>query len=240
MRTCLDFNQGGAMIDLRPYVARIPQKTGIGTENVYDASYPYLIQINYRAGFFTHYAGAGTIKSCKVTARGQTADLCLTRTMARYEKVEGGVCLTTDPVSLNLGGLEVVIESKFTILEGEGKIITERNILNDLGGEEVALEEYFTGGFGTTEYQADMTNLTLGVDDESMKFSYHGKKITKNNASRAYVEIPEVMTVVEMGGDNDEALVEEGIAFSPVYHLATRKTISKGGTKTWLRLQKVN
>ena len=27
-RTCLDFNQGGAMIDLRPYVARIPQECG--------------------------------------------------------------------------------------------------------------------------------------------------------------------------------------------------------------------
>jgi len=26
-------------------------------ENIYDASYPYLIQINYRAGFFTHYRG---------------------------------------------------------------------------------------------------------------------------------------------------------------------------------------
>jgi hypothetical protein len=48
------------------------------------------------------------------------------------------------------------------------------------------------------------------------------------------------MTVVEMGGDNDEALVEEGIAFSPVYHLATKKTISEGGVKTWLRLRKAN
>jgi hypothetical protein len=85
-----------------------------------------------------------------------------------------------------------------------------------------------------------MTNITLGVDEESMKFSYHGKKIVKAQANRAYVEIPEVMTLIEMGGDLDEALVEEGIAFSPVYHLATRKTISEGGTKTWLRLQKAH
>ena len=240
MRTCFDFNQGGAMIDLRPYIARLPQSTGIGTKNVYDASYPYLIQINYRAGFFTHYAGAGTIKSCKVTCHGESADLCLTRTMARHERAMGGVRLTTNPVSLNLGGIEVVIESSYTVLEGEGRVVTERRILNDIGDERVTFTEYFTGGFGTTEYQADMTSLTLGVDGESMPYSYHGKRITKENATTAYVNIPDVMTVVEMGGDNDEMSVEEGIAFSPVYHISLSKTISKGAVKTWLNLRKAN
>jgi len=240
MRTCFDFNQGGAMIDLRPYVARIPQETGIGTDNVYDASYPYLIQINYRAGYFTHYAGAGTIRSCKVTCRGETADLCLTRTMAKYEKIEGRVKLTLNPVTLNLGGLDIVIQSVFTILEGEGKIITERKILNDIGGEEITFEEYFTGAFGTTEYQADMTNITLGVDKDQMKFSYHGKKLTCENAESAYAIIPEVCTKVEMGGDNDTAYAEEGIAFSPIYRIGVTKTITEGEVKTWLKLQKAN
>ena len=85
-----------------------------------------------------------------------------------------------------------------------------------------------------------MTNLTLGVDGDEMQFSYLGRKIVKEDAKRAYVNIPEVCTVVEMGGDCDSALVEEGIAFSPVYHLSVSKTISKGGTKTWLKLQKAN
>lgn len=76
-----------------------------------------------------------------------------------------------------------------------------------------------------------MTDITLGVDDETMQFSYHGRKITKQYAQRAYVTIPAVDTVVEMGGDADESLVEEGIAFSPVYHMALHKTISKGGTQ---------
>ena len=240
MRTCLDFNQGGAILDLRPYAARIPQKCGIGTENVYDASYPYLIQINYRAGYFTHYAGAGTVKSCKVSYHGETADLCLCRTMAMYEKVDGGVRLTADPVTVTLDGMDVVIQSVFTIEEGTGRIVTERKILNDLGGEEVTFEEYFTGGFGTTEYQADMTNITLSVDEDTMAYTYHGRKLEKENAHSAYVTIPEVCTTVEMGGDNDTSLVEEGIAFSPVYHIALRKTISKGGVTTWLKLQKAN
>lgn len=240
MRMCLDFNQGGALIDLRPYVARIPQETGIGTDNVYDASYPYLIQINYRAGYFTHYAGAGTIKSCKVTYHGETADLCLCRTMARYERIEGGVRLTADPVSVTLDGQDIVIESVYTIPDGAGEILTERRILSDLNGEAVTFEEYFTGAFGTTEYQADMSRLTLAAGGEEMTYSYLGRKITAGEGSVACVTIPDVCTKVSMGGDCETSEVEEGIAFSPVYHIRVRKSITKGSVKTWLRLQKAN
>jgi ATP-dependent Clp protease ATP-binding subunit ClpA len=65
-------------------------------------------------------------------------------------------------------------------------------------------------------------------------------RIVKENALRTYATIPDVMTTVELGGDNDTALSEEGIAFSPVYHLALRKTIQKGDVNTWLKLQKAN
>ena len=240
MRMCLDFNQGGALIDLRPYVARIPQETGIGTDNVYDASYPYLIQINYRAGYFTHYAGAGTIKSCKVTYHGETADLCLCRTMARYERIEGGVRLTADPVSVTLDGQDIVIESVYTIPDGAGEILTERRILSDLNGEAVTFEEYFTGAFGTTEYQADMSRVTLAVGGEEMTYSYLGRNLTAGEGNVASVTIPDVCTKVSMGGDCETSEVEEGIAFSPVYHIRVRKSITKGSVKTWLRLQKAN
>lgn len=240
MRTCLDFNQGGAMIDLRPYVARIPQETGIGTKNVYDASYPYLIQINYRAGFFTHYAGAGTIKSCKVKYHGQEADLCLCRTMAKFEKIDNGVRIIANPVSVILDGKEIEIQSVFTFIEGESRVLTERKLLTNMQDEEVTFTEYFTGGFGTTEYQADMTDITLGVDDKSMKFEYLGRKIVEDNAKVAYVNVPAVDTTIEMGGEQVTAMVEEGIAFSPVYHIAVSKSIKEGEVKTWLNLKKAN
>lgn len=239
-RTCLDFNQGGAMIDLRSYVARIPQECGIGTENVYDASYPYLIQANYRAGYFTHYAGAGTVKSCKVKYKGQETDLCLCRTMAKHEKVADKVIITTNPVTVTLANLDIEIQSVFTFVEGTGEIIIERNILNDLHGEEVTFIEYFTGGYGTTEYQCDMSDVTLGVDEETMQYKYLGRKIIKENAQKAYINIPKVNTIIEMSGDVDLFKVEEGIAFSPIYHLALQKTLSKGGIKTCLKLAKAN
>lgn len=240
MRTCLDFNQGGAMIDLRPLVARIPQEVGIGTDNVYDASYPYLIQANYRAGFFTHYAGAGTTKSCKIRYNGKETDLCLCRTMAKFENVDSNVRITTNPVSVELDGLEIVVRSIFTFEKGTGKLITERVILNDLHGEEIEFEEYFTGGFGTTEYQADMSNLTFGVGNNSLKYEYKGRKVSSSKETLAFVNIPDVSTIVETDGDVDFAEAEEGIAFSPVYHLRLRKKVSKGGIKTWLNLRKAN
>lgn len=240
MRLCLDFNQGGAMIDLRPYVARIPQSTGIGTDNVYDASYPYLIQANYRAGYFTHYAGAGTVRSCKIRCRGRETDLCLCRTMASFEKTEDGVRLVCDPVTLTFDGLDVVVQSVFEIVRGSGVICTERRILNDLHGEEVEFEEYFTGAFGTNEYQADMSALTLGVDGDEMKYSYKGRKIVKEDAVCAVVSIPDVMTRIEIAGDNDRLCAEEGIAFSPVYRMSLIKKLGKGALVSWLRLQKEN
>ncbi len=239
LRTCLDFNQGGAMIDLRAYSARIEQKTGIGTDNVYDASYPYLIQANYRAGYFTHYAGAGTVKSCRVSYHGKSADLCLCRTMARYEKYDNGVRIIANPVTITLDGLDIEIESVFEF-EKDGRVVATRRILNDLHGEEVTFEEYFTGAYGTTEYQKDMSSVTLGVDDDVIPYTYHGQYIIKDNASVAWVNIPDVSTRIEMGGEGCILKVEEGIAFSPVYHINVSKTIKDGEVKVWLNLLKAN
>lgn len=239
MRTCLDFNQGGAMIDLRPYVARVPFEVGIGTDHVYDATYPYLIQANYRAGYFTHYAGAGTVKSCKVMCNNETTDLCLTRTMAKYEKVEGGVKITTNPTTLVLGNEEIVVQSIFTFLEGESCIQIERNILNEVKSP-VTFIEYFTGAFGVHEYQSDMKNICLSVDDESINYEYKDRFITKENGKEIKVNIPDIQTVVSMYGENDLMTVKEGIAFSPIYYMEIRKTITEGGIKTWLKLKKGN
>ena len=43
-------DQGGAIVDLRPYVAKLNWPVGIGTPHVQDASYPFLITEKYRAG----------------------------------------------------------------------------------------------------------------------------------------------------------------------------------------------
>ena len=237
MRTCLDFNQGGAMIDLRAYSARVPFEVGIGTDHVYDATYPYLIQANYRAGFFTHYAGAGTTKSCRVTYKGETADLCLTRTMARYEKVGEDTVIITNPVELLLGGEKILVESIFTFLKGKGTLKVERRLLSKVS-EPVIFTEYMTGAFGNNEYQSDMSKLTLRVDDQMMNYLYKGRKLSKKNAKEAEVIIPDIQTSITLSGNADELEVEEGIAFSPVYHLSATKSLKEGSLITCLNLKK--
>lgn len=234
MRTCLDFNQGGAMIDLRNFAAKLEQEIGIGTKNVYDASYPYLIQANYRAGYFTHYAGAGTVKSCKVTYKDETTDLCLTRTLAKFEKKDNGdVVITTNPVTLVLADTEIDVQSIFTFVKGKGDLIVERKLLNDVKG--VIFSEYITAGFGTNEYQADMSNVTLIADQNTYKYEYKGRKFKGNEVVK--VNVPDVSSLLELRGENASLEVEEGIAFAPIYHLRAYK---EGGIKTCLSLRKAN
>ena len=240
MRTCLDFNQGGAMIDLRPLVAHIPQNIGIGHDDVYDASYPYLIQANYRAGYFTHYAGAGTVASCKVMYKGREADLCLCRTLAKFDKDEqGNVIITANPVTISLEGLDIDIQSVFMFLKGKGTLQIERKILNDLHGEEVEFKEYLTGAFSTNEYQWDLRRVSMGVDSEKMTYQYLGRKIHKPGQV-AKIHLPDVYTEISLTSNGDALEVEEGIAFSPCYKIAAYKKLSKGSMKTCLKLAREN
>ncbi|MCD8344814.1 MAG: hypothetical protein LUC38_02485 [Oscillospiraceae bacterium] len=244
MRACLDFNQGGAMIDLRPYVAQLDWKCGIGTDHVYDASYPYLIQANYRAGYFTHYAGAGTVKSLKVSCGSEEIDLALVRCKATWSKDGDDTVITTTPVEIEFADFTMELQSKFTFKRGTGEIIIERNILNDIGDHEVTFDEYFTGAFGTTEYQSDMTKVKLICESESesqtVDFNYKCRIVDVPNTTSVRVVIPDVETIVEMTGDNDIGEFEEGHAFSPSYRISLKKKLKSGGMRTCLRLKKAN
>ena len=71
-----------------------------------------------------------------------------------------------------------------------------------------------------------------------MNYRYKGRRIVKKNGKVAEVIIPDVQTGITLSGNGDELMVEEGIAFSPVYHLAMKKTLTKGGLKTCLNLRK--
>ncbi|MFA6755600.1 MAG: hypothetical protein WCR97_03715 [Bacilli bacterium] len=242
LRTCLDFNQGGAMIDLRPYVAKLDWKVGIGTDHIYDASYPYLIQANYRAGYFTHYAGAGTVKSCKVTYGTEEVDLCLERCRATYSKDGLDTIVTSDIVDIDFSDFTLKVQSIFRFKYGTGEILITRNIMNDIGDKKVTFDEYFTGAFGTTEYQSDMSKIKLQIENKieskNVDFAYKCRIVSLKDAKVVRAIIPDVNTIIEMSGDNDLGEFEEGHAFSPSYRLSLKKTLSKGGLTTCLKLKK--
>ncbi len=168
MRCCLDMNQGGAMIDLRPYAAKLYWPVGIGTPHVQDTSYPFLIQSNYRAGYFTHYAGEGTIKSCKLTYKGEEVDLCLCRTWAHYETKNSTRIITLDPVEIQFSELKIKLVSSFEFEEGSSAVKTIRRIVeSSIPGAVIEINEYMTACYGTTEYPEDMTGITLALEHEN-------------------------------------------------------------------------
>ena len=220
---------------------------GIGTKHVQDASYPFLIQEKYRAGYFTHYAGEGTVRSAKLSYNGEEVDLCLCRTKAHFSW-EGNIrILTLDPVEVEFYDLTVKLQTKIYFEEGSSSIKMERNILEMSNPEaEVQLNEYMVACYGTTEYPEDMTGITLKCEcagGKEIAYEYKCREAELAGADAVSAEIPAIETKVSMTSSDKDAVgyVKEGYAFSPMFTLGYTKTISdKEVFATWLKLEKAN
>ncbi len=164
MRACVNMDQGGAIVDLRSHAAKLEWEIGIGTPHVQEAGYPFLIQEKYRAGYFTHYAGEGTIRSAKLRCNGEEVDLALCRTHAHFSQERNCRRLTLDPVEVVFSDVTVKVQTVITFQEGASAVKIERNILEMSDPDaEVTIDEYMVACYGTTEYPEDMTNLRLSV-----------------------------------------------------------------------------
>lgn len=249
MRVGVNMDQGGAIVDLRPYVAKLNWPVGIGTEHITDASYPFLIQEKYRAGYFTHYAGEGTVRSAKVIHGKEEVDLCLCRTKAVCEKTEEGTVLTLDPVEIEFSDVTVKLQTVMTFPEGSGVIRTERKILSISDPDaDIAINEYMVGCYGTTEYAEDMTSLELSVSDEmqhveKIPYEYKCRELSAENAASVSCLLPPVDTLVSMEAEGNKkcGYVKEGYAFSPMFTLGYTGTLKeKEVFTTWLKLEKAD
>ena len=249
MRACVNMDQGGAIVDLRPYAAKLEWPVGIGTPHVQDASYPFLIQEKYRAGYFTHYAGEGTVRSAKLCRGGEEIDLCLCRTKAHFSRKGKDRILTLDPVDAVFeDGLTVKVQSVVTFTEGSSEIRIDRSILSMSDPtQEVTIREYMVGCYGTTEYTEDMSSLTLGVDagDNSavIPYEYKCREAAVPEAARVWCRIPPIKTEVSMRAEGRDArgFIREGYAFSPMFTLGYEGTLKdKEVFSTWLRLERAD
>ena len=245
-RTCVDLNQGGALIDLRPYASKLYLPVGIGTPRIVNASYPFLIQANYRAGYFTHYAGEGTLKSTKVTYAEEEIDLALCRSKGHYSKVGDTRYLTLDPLEVEFKDLTISIATTIEFKEGSSEICYRRKLVSCSKPEAAVLfDDYMTASFGTTEYPEEMYNVILKVknsqESEEIKYFYKNRSLTLPEAV-VEVVIPDIDTNVKLrSSEKYEAYVREGYAFSPMYTLGIRKNLKVGEEiVTWLKLAKAN
>jgi hypothetical protein len=248
IRFCLDMNQGGAMIDLRPYAAKLIRPCGVGTSLLQDASYPFLIQSNYRAGFFTHYAGEGAIKSCKFIYKDEEVDLCSCRTRASFTEDGDIRILILDPFEIEFSDVTIRVQSIFRIWEGRGEIEIVRKILDSSDPQaEIMVDEYITACYGTTEYPEDLTGITLRVEgtggNHSLEYAYQCRQADITGVERVEAVIPQISTLLSMSTDmaNAAGYYREGFAFSPMYTLGIRKAINgKGVVSTWLKVEKAD
>ena len=244
MRAGVNMDQGGAIFDLRPYVAKLEWPVGIGTPHIQDASYPFLMQEKYRAGYFTHYAGEGTIRSAKVCHNGEEVDLCLCRTKAHFSQEGSRRILTLDPVEIAFSDLTVKLQTVITFAEGESSIRIDRNILEMSDPDAVVtINEYMVGCYGTTEYTEDMSSLTLGVDGETIPYEYKCRELAAKDAGEVWCKLPPIETRVSMvcEGREKSGYIKEGYAFSPMFTLGyTGKLQDKEVFTTWLKLQKAD
>ena len=255
MRACINMYQGGALVDLRPYAAKLNWPVGIGTKHVQDASYPYLIQEKYRAGYFTHYAGEGTVRSAKLSYEGEEVDLCLERTSAKFseEVIDDATglkkrILTLKPMEVEFAALKLTLAVKVIFTEGSGEIEYVREII-DISDEnaEIELNEYMVATYGTTEYAEDMTGLSLSLEGGdapgTIQYEYKCREACSKGALSASCVIPPVETKVSMGCSKDSATgyYKEGYAFSPMFTIGYTTTLKKKEVvSTWLRLEKAN
>ncbi len=247
MRAGVNMDQGGAIFDLRPYAAKLRWEVGIGTRHVQDASYPFLIQEKYRAGYFTHYAGEGTIRSAKLRYHGEEVDLCLCRTKAHFSREDKTRILTLDPVTIEFSDLAVTLQTREYFEEGSGSIKIERTILDmSRADAKVELDEYMVACYGTTEYPEDMSGIVLtchaAPGDRTIVYAYKCREAAIEGASAVSAVIPAIETRVSMTQSGGACgYVREGYAFSPMFTLGYKKEVSdKEVFATWLNLEKAD
>ena len=233
---------------LRPYAAKLNWPVGIGTPHIQDASYPFLIQEKYRAGYFTHYAGEGTVRSAKICHNGEEVDLCLCRTKAHFSQEGKNRVLTLDPVDIEFADLTVKLQTVMTFIEAAGTIKIERRVLEMSDPTaEVTINEYMVGCYGTTEYTEDMSSLTLAVEKdgekETLAYEYKCREVSMAAAEKVSCTLPPIDTVVSMNceGREKEGYFKEGYAFSPMFIIGYNgKLADKEVFTTWLNLEKAN
>ncbi len=244
MRACVNMDQGGAIVDLRPYAAKLEWPVGIGTPHVQECGYPFLIQEKYRAGYFTHYAGEGTVRSAKLCCDGEEVDLCLCRTKAHFSEEDGVRTLTLDPVDIVFAAATVKLQTVLRFEEGSGAIRIERHILSVSDPEaKITLNEYMVACYGTTEYPEDMTpvrlNVKRGGEEHPLQYAYRCREAELDGADEVSAVIPPIKTRVwmEAEGRGKRGYYREGYAFSPMFTLGyTGEVKEKEVFTTWLRL----
>ena len=249
MRVGVNMDQGGAIVDLRPYAAKLNWPVGTARR----ISRMRAIRFSSRKSTVratSHIMPArAPCAAQKICHNGEEVDLCLCRTKAHFSQEGKNRVLTLDPVDIEFADLTVKLQTVMTFIEAAGTIKIERRVLEMSDPTaEVTINEYMVGCYGTTEYTEDMSSPDAGGRKG------RGKKkrlLTSISAARfpwrrprsVSCTLPPIDTVVSMNceGREKEGYFKEGYAFSPMFTIGYNgKLADKEVFTTWLNLEKAN
>ncbi len=232
-RVQIDLKQGGAITDFRPYASKLTRPCGVGTKANQDASYPYIVHSRYRAGAFTHYAGEGSIKSCKVRYGSEEVDVSSCRSTGTYNEREGCRILGVKPVEIEFHNLTIKLATTYTFKENTGEILIGRKIIESSDpAAKVEIDEFLASCWGTTEYPEDLTGCLLTVvgNDKSrntLTYDYRCRVYSAENVVYVEAIIPQIQTKISMIplNENCKGYYEEGYSFAPNLKIGIIKKI---------------
>jgi len=225
MRVLIDTNQGGSIGDLRPYIGRFECATGPDTENRENASFPYLVQSQYRTGFHNHCFD-GSRSTLKLVKYGDEVDLCTVPTkVKRYDRGSESTLLELTPAKAVFPDGSVVEVSTTYMFEKGGNIKLTRSLNGATQG--VVATEYFKGAPGRTEYPMDMHGIQLQLispdGTETMDYNYRCRHLAAVDPGSVSAMVPYVGTTISMapavGSQAVSGVSREGHMYEPYFVL---------------------
>lgn len=245
MRVLVDANQGGSIGDLRAYIADIAVATGPDTEHLENASYPYLVQSQYRTGYPNH-SFDGSRFTLKLTKGDEEVDLCTCATKVRsVSREKNGSRMELTPAEVLFGdGSRLMVITDFHFQAG-GRITVRRRITGDTAG--VKAVEYLKGTHGRTEYPEAMhgirLELTTGDRTETLDYGYRRRALSSAAPSLLGARVPQIQTRVTLvpakDGSACSGIAREGHIYEPYFVLQlTYDLDTQSDFSTCLTLQK--
>lgn len=232
-RVAIDLNAGGAICDLRPYGGRLDRNMGPDTPSLWNGNYPFLISSGLRGGY-----QSGPMHTCELHHDGRSVLVSEARTHGRVVRDERGIAtLEIEPVTLDVGGLQVTVRSSYRFC-GDGRIEIQRKVteLSDTSAR-VEVRELHRGCWGTTEYPEDLSQLVLhaastdeGSAAQKLGYAYQSRKLEVASPRLVAAELPPVgcRVTLEPLGPCDRGVAVEGHMFRPFYTLILSRTLSAG------------
>lgn len=228
MRVLFAPNRGGSILDLRPYAARIDKEIGIDTENLWDMSYPFIIQNHHR------YTSL-----CKGMIKYEDELIDLAErffTVKELRRDNSAVTIVFEPKELLFKSIRCIISMQ-TKITRNGKIIISRSISapEPISGK-LEFCEYLRGTWGTTDLPTNLAGLTLaavgGDRTHSMVYAHKGRIIRLENSTQCQVGFPAEGFSMTLATDEPgcTAVVREGTLSQSFYAIALEKTVDFKGT----------